>query len=503
MGILSKERSAAVKELDYTTKSVPKDKRFCTICGEVKRLHYFEGDSTHCSACCEKMLHTKLNGKFVPVVLFTLLVAAFAIYLSIFTVPYCIDLFKAEEAVRDKRLADACTLYASAVSGASERNAALLSGGKKNPDGTYPQPSKNFFEAGARTWSNYLQTYAALYSEYEAATLAQGSLDKNESAKIPSIAGLSESLTAYEETLTFVESVESKYSAEERSETTYNKIIADLQAHADESDSRYVKAYTTLYMARATKFFKTDDLAASQAYYEKVLEYLPDEFMIVYSEEAEAAMQAEEYEAAVGIYEKIILKNKDAVSVYPAIANAAFCAGDEEKVASVLDRYDENDSLRLSMEMRFALREEDFAKADNVRARANEALKPRAEQIFNKLLSEQTLTKDEQTELVDYVEFAMWDAAYALVCDDIQTAFSIAYDTGFNYVYYISYILGDSSVFSQSIFNMTTLCAELAKDQDAIEMIGQIGPSDDTTDKIISGELTVRDVFVEGKAEIL
>ena len=34
-------------------------------------------------------------------------------------------------------------------------------------------------------------------------------------------------------------------------------------------------------------------------------------------------------------------------------------------------------------------------------------------------------------------------------------------------------------------------------------MIAEIGQNDDATQKVIDGELTVRDVFVEGKADIL
>ena len=503
MGILSKERSGIVKELEYTAQSVPKGKRFCTICGEVKRLHYFEGDSTHCSTCCEKMLHTRPNGWSVPVVLFVLLAAAFSVFLSVFTVPYCVNLFKAQAAERDKRLADACTCYASAVSTASERNAAMLSGGKKNVDGTYVQPRHTFFEAGTRTWTRYLKTYAALYSEYQAATLAQGSLNMTEIKKTPQINALNEAQEAYNQALAFAQELDLKYGAEEQSEETFRKILAELKSFADESDSRYIKGYTEYYKAEVTRFFKPDDLDASTAYYEKMLEYLPDEFMTVYNEEASAAIQAGDYEAAIEIYEKILQRNKDYTDAYPAIANAAFLAGDEEKLASALERYDENDPLRLSLEMRFALRAEDHAKADAVRARANKTLQPRAEEIFNKLLSKQTITQDEKTELLNYVEYSMWDAAYALVCGDMEQAFRIAYDTGFNYLYYTSYITGDSEVFSQSIRNMITLCANLAKNEEAIEMIGEIGSCDENTKKIIDGEMTVRDVFVEGKAEIL
>ena len=503
MGILSNGRSGVVKELEYTTQSVPKGKRFCTICGEVKRLHYFEGESTHCSACCEKMLHTRVQLKSIPVVICVLLVAAFATYLSVFTVPYCVDLFKAQAAERDKRLSDACTYYATAVSGASDRNAALLAFGKKNADGTYTLPNKTFFEAGTRTWTRYLQTYASLYSEYEAASLALGSLNKDEVEKTPYIAGLQESQDAYNEAMMYAQQVESKYAQESATETTYNKIIADLTKYAEESDSRYIKGYIELFKARAAQFFKADDLDTTMEYFDNVLEYLPDEFMVVYTEEADAAMKAGKYEAAVGIYEKLLEKNKDYSDAYPSIAKAAFLAGDEEKLASVYARYDVNDPVRLRMEMQFALRADDMQKAAEVRQRANKTIAVEAENIFNTLLSEQSIGQDEKTTLLGYVDYALYDAAYSLLQGDTEDAFRLAYDVAFNETYYYAYITGDSSGFTKPLLNMAWLCALWVNNEEACDMIAEIGQNDDATQKVIDGELTVRDVFVEGKADIL
>lgn len=492
-----------MRELEYTTQSVPKDKRFCTICGKVKRLHCFEGDSTHCSECREKMLHTRLNGRSIPVVLFVLLVAAFSVFLSVYTVPYCIDLFKAEAAVRDKRLADACTVYASAVSSVSDRSAAMLSAWRKDTDVPNVQSDKSFFEAGTRTWVRYLDTYAALYSEYEAATLAQNSLNADEIEKVPAIARLNEAQEAYSGMIVFMQLLETTYPFEPKEEMPYDEIMAELTKHADESDSRYVKGYVEYYKGSVTQYYKPDDLDASKVYFEKMLEYLPDEFMTAYTSEANAAFNAKEYAAAIEIYEKLLEKNKDYTAAYPVIAEAAFLAGDEEKLASVLDRYDENDSLRLRLEMRFALREQDLKKAAAVRARANKMLLPEAEKIFNELLAKQTIDQESRTKLLDYAEYAMWDAAFALVEGDTDEAFRIANDRAFNYVYYCAYLTNDSSVFSQSILNMTTLCASLAKDEKTAGMVAEIGSCDENTQKVIDGELTVRDVFVEGKAEIL
>ena len=493
----------AVKELEYTTQSVPKGKRFCTICGEVKRLHYFEGDSTHCSACCEKMLHTHVHVWAIPVALVLMVAAVLSVMLAVQVVPYSVELFKAEIAVRDKRLADACTIYATAVSTASERNAALLSGGRKDADGTYPQPSHTLFEAGTRTWTRYLETYAALYSEYEAATLAQGSLSKSQIETVPFIAGLNEAQEAYNQTLFFAQELDAEYPFTTPEEMPYDKLIEELTAFAEENDSRYFRGYVELYKGKATQYYKQDDPEASKVYYEKMLEYLPDEFMTAYTSEADAAIQAGNYDAAVEAYEKILERNRNYTDAYPAIAKAAFLAGDTEKYNATLDRFEETDSTRLMLEMWAALRADDLDQAAAVRQRANEKVKPQVEKIFNSMLADQEIDQSDKAVLLGFAEYEMFDAAYSLVKDDTDEAFRIAYDEAFNYLYYYSYITSDSSAFSQSVRNMVTLCANLAKDQEAIEMITQIGQCDQTTQQVIDGELSVRDVFVEGKAEII
>ncbi len=495
-----KER--AVKELEYTKQTVPKDKRFCTICGEVKRVHYFEGDSTHCSACCEKMLHTRLNGRVLPVLLILLLVVTVSVLLSVQTVPYCIAMFKADAAQRDTRLSDACSMYALAIADASNRNAIILNGGKTDESGHAPAPTKTLFEAGSRTWARYLDLYAALFSEREAASIAEGSLDKHVTAAIPAIARFAESKQAYEESLAFAEETADKYAADEEAKQ-YDEIIAELTAYADASDSRYIKGYMEYYKGRATQFFKADDSAAATAFYEKMLDYLPDEFMTVYSAEADAALGAENYEAAIEAYEKILGKNKNYTDAYPAIADAAFLAGDSEKLEHALAQFGEDDPLRLMLEMRFALRSDDLDRAAEVRKKAQQTAKKQADQAFNIMLADQEIEGDNKTLLLNYVDYALYDAAFALVQGDTDTAFQIAYNEAFNYAYYYAYITNDSGALSQSVINMTTLCASLVKDKEALKTVEEIGACDETTQQMIDGELTAREVFIEGKAAIL
>ena len=492
-----------MKELEQTTQSVPKGRRFCTICGEVKRERYFEGDSTHCSACCEKMLHTRLSAACIPVVLVLLAAVAVSVFLSVYTVPYCTDLFRAEAMRRDNRISEACDAYSTVVSNATDVNALILAGGKTDDSGSVPAATRVFFEAGARTWARYLDAYASIYSEYEAADLASGSLDKRAVTRIPAIRRYKEVRQAYDDVLAFAEETANKHPAgEDADEETYDAIVADLTAYADESDSDYVKGYVEYYKGRAAQYFK-DDPSIAIAFYEKMLDYLPNEFMTAYTAEAQAAFAAGEYETVIEAYEKMLEKNRNYTAAYPAIAEAAFYAGDDEKLASVLDRYEENDPLRLRMEMRFALRGDDLEEAAAVRERARQTIRVQADEVFNKMLSDQTIDSQGRTFLMNYIAFALEDASLSLVKGDVDEAFRIVYEEAFNYAYYYSFITNDSTVFTQSLLNMATLCASLKGDESAIKTINEVGFCDTVTQQVIDDKMSMREVFVEGKAEVL
>lgn len=493
-----------MKELEYPVQSVPKDRRFCTICGKIKRLSSFEGDSTYCADCRREMLHTRFPRWSLPVVAVVLVLAAASVILSVHTVPLCMDLFRAEKAERERRLSDACTLYRSVVEEAPEHNAALVPKTKADEENGVPaMPKMVVFEAGARTWRHYLDLYSEVYSESVAAKVANRSLHESASSVIPRLDQLYEARQAYIATTKYANALDEKYGVKSAEKMPYDKIIADLTAYEEESDSRYVKGYTEYYKGTATLYHHTEDPAAAIPYFQKLLEYVPLAYVTAYSSIAEAAMRADDYETAMQAYDAILERNINYSDNINKIAEAAFRTGNTEKLELALAHYDAEDPQRLQMEMRFALLADDLDGAAQVRKHANETLRVQADQVFNKMLAEKNIDSDGIGVLWGYAEFAMYDAAYSLLRGDTDEAFELAYTLGFNYAYYYAYITGDSDVFTQPILNMTTLCASLAKDNEAIRTIRSIGACDETTQKVIDGELTVRDVFVEGKASIL
>ncbi|MBQ7543187.1 MAG: hypothetical protein IJT44_12945 [Clostridia bacterium] len=483
-----------MKELEYA-QSVPKDKRFCTICGEIKRLHYFEGDSTHCLACCEKMRHTHVRAWSVPVVLVLLLAVAAAVVLALQTVPFCKEIRKADAAAADKRLYDACDLYAAAIAETETRGQALLPFLKDK--------GGSLFEAGVRTWEKYASVYAQTNSEYEAASMVQSALNKGQIARYPTLAALDEARDAYDKTLAYVQALNEKFDLDDPKSAQYDELMQALQEYADNSKSRYIKGYTAYYQATAAAYFRSDDPTAAIEYYDRMLQYLPDEYLTVYTAKGNAALQAKDYAAVIEAYEAILQKNSNYEQGYVAIAEAATRLSDTEKAEAALEKLSGNEAYYYRVSLYLAMMRDDLPGAQKLQKKAREALDEKADGVFNEMLANQTIGQTDKKFLISYIDYAAIDAAVSLLADDADEAFRMGYDKGFNYAYYLAYIAGDYDAMTQGLINIATLSASLTKNDEALQTIAQVGECNEATQKVIDGKLTAHDVFVEGKADIL
>lgn len=473
-------------ELEQPQQTIPKDRRFCTRCGEIKRLRYFEGESEHCIACCEKMLHTHVRWWSVPVMLVMLAAVTLSVYLAVQTVPYGVGIRRADEAAADCRLYDACDLYASAISGVGGEKKSLLP-----------------IESGLRVWEKYAAVYADAYSEYDAASMVRDALKPRQIEASPTLSALDKARIAYDETIAYVQSLNEKYTFDTPRDMPYDDMMADLKAHADASDSRYVKGYTAYFQASATAYYKQDDPLSADVYYDRMLELLPDEYMTVYTGKAENAMMAKAYDKAVEAYEAILDRNKNYTTAWARIAEAAYLAGDTEKSQQAIGKLPDDDPQTYRLQVRLAMLDDDLPAAQKLCARAQEAFSARADEIFNKMLADRSIQPDDIQFMASYISYNTVDAAVSLLAGDTQTAYQTAYEHGFNYAYYVAYISGDSSALTQPVLNMASLCASLTKNDESMQTIAQYGACDDATQQVIDGKLTLRDVFVERKAEIL
>lgn len=495
MESVPKERADGVKELEYSEKTIPKGKRFCTLCGNVKRVSAFEGESTHCTECCKKMLHTRVHRYgFLPAVL-VVAALALAVYVGINTFPVAKQVHKANTLTDECALYDALEAYEKGFDTVDDRNEAT---------------GKTLFSAGQRTWESYYGVFTDVYSVYDAADDAAEKLNAAAMQNSRFLASLQEVRRIYDAVNTQVSAISQSYQAEKPEDLPYEEVLEKLSAIEVDGDKRIVNGYLELFKADLTRFCHADKPELAKPFYEKALEYLPEEELLIYANLAQNAMNAETYEEAIASAKRILEKNRNYTDAYGWLAEAYYSLGKKAEAMAVLEDLQTAvpDTPRYyTLRVKYAVRDGDFELAESLCNRQDEANSETAEAAFNTLLARKPLPKKAERIFLESIDYSLWEAALMLLQDDEESAFNIAYNYAFNYAYYYEYITG-SAVLNQGIINMTTLCAELCKGkvdkaEEAETVLSQIGLCDAQTQQIIDGKISLREAFVEGKVDWL
>ena len=500
------ERSGVLKELEQPIQSIPKGRRFCTVCGEIKRETHFDGASTHCRACCEKMLHTHVHVYGVLVLMLMLALAAASAALGVQTVRFCRSLHRADTLAADKYLYDACDAYENVVADIPEINRALLPGSKADAEsGEESAAPYALFEAGTHTWERYAAVYAKTQSDYEAASMLQSSLNADRLQKNAVLSAYTDAQTAYTAVSDAIDAYTQEHPYETIEDMPYDGFIELLDGIEAENDSRYYKGYAELFKGSATQYYKTDDPTASFVYYDKALEYLPDEYGNIYTSKAEAAREAEDWDALRQAGEAIIAQNKNYTEAYEWIARAAAKKGDMQaakEAAELLHAASPDSPLYEKLLVQSALIAGDADAAQKTVAAAEKTIDVKAAELFSTLLAKQTLPTADQRFLREYTQYASVSAVVHLLTNDAEKIAEYAYERGFNYAYYLEYLTQNSAITQLSI-DIASIYANLYHDEDAINALSQIGGCSDDAQKVIDGKLTPEQAFLKGEADLL
>lgn len=495
MESVPKERADSVKELEYTGKAIPKGRRFCTLCGGVKRETAFEADSTHCKDCCEKMLHTHVHGyAFLSVALVVAALAA-AVYLGVNTFPIVKQAHTADSLAADCALYDAVEAYEKVFDAVDERNEAAGS---------------TWYCAGLRTWEAYYDVYAGAYSANSAADDAAERLDKSVMQNSAQLSALLEIKQVNDAIRAQVTAIGQEYQAETADDLPYEKVLGKLSAIEVDGDERLVKGYLELFKADLAQYCNPDKPEIADAFYEKALAYLPEETMMISVNRAQCALNAEQYESVLAPARQIIEGNRNDTDAYGWLAEAYYSLGKKADAMAVLEELQTavpDTPLYYMLRVKYAVRDGDFDLAETLCNRQDEANSETADAAFNTLLARDTLPKKAERIFLESINYSLWEAALMLLQGDEESAFNIAYNYAFNYAYYYEYITGKTTL-NQRIVNMTTLCAELCKGKDdevqeAKTVLSQVGLCDEQTQQIIDGKISLQEAFVEGKVDWL
>ena len=495
MGSAPKERADGVKELEYTGQAIPKGRRFCTLCGKVKRESNFDGDSTHCRECCAQMLHTRLHWYGVLPALLVAVALAAAVYVGVQTAPVVRQVHTANALAENLALYEALEAYETAFDTVDAKNKAA---------------PMAVFVPGTRTWENYYALYAQSYSEYDAANAMLEKLNKAEVGKRDSLRTLQQIKTVYDAISAQISAISQAYPVDDPKDMPYEEVLGKIAAIEVEGDPRYVNGYLELFKADLTQYCFPEQYDAAFPFYDKALEYLPEEYLMICVSKAQLAMDAKDYEQVIPAAKLLLEKNRDFTDAYGWLAESYYAQGKKDEALAILEdlqKAQPDSPLYYKLQVKYAVRDGDLAGAEALCNRQDELNSETAEAVFNTLLARQEVPKKAERIYLESIDYSLWEAALMLLQGDENSAFNIAYNYAFNYAYYYNYITG-SNVMSQSVINMTTLCAELCtgKDEKAEEaktVLSQVGMCDEQTQKIIDGEISLEEAFIEGKVDWL
>lgn len=496
-----------MKEFEHNGQAIPKGRRFCTCCGEIKRESAFEGDSTHCMACCEKMLHTRVHASGFAVSFVLVCAAVFAALL----IPKGVAVNRLVQAARlqeaQGRLYSACDTYAAAID-CAQTSAAKNSAqeGNAQADDAQEGDSPVFFTPGRRIWREFGRAYARAYTRTEAADFAESHLDRNLIRTVQPFSSYMRARSDYNSILSQVQNIDAEYTYQSASDMPYDKIADALDAFVAKHDSANMRGYAAYFKASAAWFHDPADPQSALALYDQMLENVPDEYVSAYTGIAQIGQESGDADVLLRAAEGILTRNKEHAEAWSWKVQAQVVSGDTDAAAKTLAQMRKacpDSPLCDAMTLFLSLRGEDVDAAKAARDAADKRLIPAGEQVFNTLLAKRALDDADARFLRESVRYQLYAAAVSLLEKDVDAALACGYERAFNYAYYYASITGDGSVMTQSVFNMAALCANRAADEEAVDTIAQIGDCDSATSDVLQGKISLKDAFCKGKAVIL
>ena len=494
-----------MKEYEHSGQTIPKGKRFCACCGEVKRETAFEGESDHCRACCEQMLKTRLH---VPGFLVCLALIGAAVFAAVL-IPWgksVSDIVRMARSFEEQHfLYSACDAYNVAVDRARAGDYALF-GGSADKDEEEGTTTPRFFCPGTRVWREYCRAYARAYTRTEAAEFAAAHLDKQQIESTQPMASYAEASRDYESVMTQVKKVQAQYTYSTPEDMPFDQIVKALDAYVESRDTANVRGYAAYLKGTASWYQDPSDPDRALRYFDEMLENVPDEYVSAYSGIAQIGLDSEQPDVLLRAAEGVLEKNKEHGDAWSWKVQAQFDAGDikaAQQTAKEMRRVCPEDPLCAMLSIRVALRQEDLQAAAQLRSEAADKHDDYADALFNTLLSKRELDQSQEQFLRGYIRLSTYEAASCLLEGDLEAAFAYGYDRAFNYAYYYASITNDGSLMTQSVFNIAALCASLTDNEEALDTIAQYGDCDDATRDVINGKISLADAFCKGKAVLL
>lgn len=490
-----------MNEFEMPVQSIPKGKRFCKRCGEIKRQNHFKDDGEYCNSCCEKMLGTHPKWYAYPVLLIVLALVAVSVWAAVIAAPAASCVFESRGFAEEHRLYDAYDKLEEAQLVMSEKDKAFTE--------RFPRlASYNWFNAGFGTCVRRYRLMAETDTRIETgyAIKKDIKLDSLTKGQMKYFKGYLDICEIYEDTSETLGKLTEEYKIEKPEDVPYEELLKKLDEIAAKNSSDEKRGYVEYYKASVMQYVR-GDFEESLPHLEKMITLLPDEFHTYISALYEHAKKTGDNKKLIEECDKVTAKNRNYVSAYSIKARAMINSGDykaAEAVCGELKKYNGDCPEYYALMIMCKLRQNDIETAEALSFQGDTANSGFVDSVFKKYLAaKDKMPRQSESIFLQSFDFTMSQAAVMLLLKDYSGARDLMYDYGYTYAYYYSYITGSSNPITQGLIDMTYLSAYLVGDKEAIETVKeQLGEPSDNVRKITDKKLTLKEVFVEGKVEL-
>ncbi len=489
----------SLKEYKMPEQSIPKDKKFCPSCGEIKRIKYFNEGLEVCMDCEEKMLHTHIRWYGFPIALAVICVCVLSVLLAVKTVPAAKLVFDSDALARESRITDAFDKIEEAQAKIAAENTVLAE----------KFPKYSWFDTGLRTWEKYYSLMAASMTRLDAAYTVEKRVHSDilKSGSSELFAEYQQIADAYDKMSAGLSDITSGYSFDKPEDVPYDEVIKKMNALLDSGSNDFERAYNCYFKSSVAQYVYGSADKRCLSLLEDMVKIMPDEAVIYADVLFDAGKTSGDYAKLTEICDGLIAKNRNCGDAYEYKAKALIYGGEygeADKVMEEMKKYNGDNPTYYALKIMSALRQNDIKSAVAISKKGDEANSEAVDAVFSQYLarSENISSKDSEM-FKQELDFSMYQGAAMLLSGDYKSAGNLVYNYVYYYAYYYAYITGDQSIITQSVIDMTALAAYFAKDDEAMSAATEMGEYSDTVKKIIDGKLTLGEVFVEGKAELI
>ncbi len=439
----------------------------CALCNKRAVDRADDTNSPYCSACRRDMLKTPLRWQGFIAAVLAILFSAVGFVLLAFTGLIANTVSMADSFAKSKQMTTALNYYSEAYKLTEEYNSQL------NVD--------NFFAFGTRSFIKEMKVTALIQSPL---TVGQNLLQANVKSnsfnrfKLRSLMAYNEDYEKFMETRNAVEPIFADYDEAEPDKVPYDEILAKLDELKEGANADKYAPYVIEYYKTYAAVIAEKGTEAELGHMLKVKELAPEATWLYNYYLADCYSRLNDTENLLKVCDDLISENKNSVQAYSLKARAYAAKGDFDKA---LEIYKELESYNAGSAAAYALSTELYRRKGDV----DKAVE----------ICEEGFEKSEgSTEL--YRQYAILQ----LLKGDAEKAYKAASDA-YNSAYYNR----DETL---ELINTVALCASLAGEdkmyEETLEYLEDNGLSlaQNVLD-VIEGKLSVQDVFLKGKGDVL